>query len=207
MKTSNNAPDSHSLLLGTPSVPWYRLLVTTNLNYHPSPSFGCTQEPMCLDLAAEPMCSIWFSPRKCWSRVLSNRISPLSTSMRITKHKNHINTTLSTKQELWNVLILKVLWISQSFAIQFLCQAIDLHKQILNKQIFDFWIHYIKTVRQWKNKFRLVTSVTRPDNTVIELEEKPVWNNPDVCKGHPHILTSSMADLYRTHFEFNIGPS
>jgi hypothetical protein len=41
------------------------------------------------------------------------------------------------------------------------------------------------------------TSVTLPDNTVNDREENSVLSNPPVCKGQPHMLTSSTADLYK----------
>jgi hypothetical protein len=51
------------------------------------------------------------------------------------------------------------------------------------------------------------TSVTLPDNTVNEREENSVLSNPAVCNGQPHMLTSSIADLYKTHREFKSSPS
>ena len=54
---------------------------------------------------------------------------------------------------------------------------------------------------------RELTSVTLPDKIVNVLEENPVVSNPAVCKGHPQIVTSSIADLYNMHLEFNSRPS
>lgn len=47
------------------------------------------------------------------------------------------------------------------------------------------------------------TSVTLPDKIVNDREENPAVSKPAVCKGHPHMLTSSVVDLYNVHREFN----
>lgn len=52
-----------------------------------------------------------------------------------------------------------------------------------------------------------LTSVTLPDKIVNDREENPVVSNPAVCKGHPHMLTSSIADLYNVQREFKSKPS
>lgn len=60
-----------------------------------------------------------------------------------------------------------------------------LDEQIVTTRIYlvkmEFWVSF--------------TSVTLPDITVNDREEKPVLSNPAVCKGHPHMLISSIADL------------
>ena len=49
--------------------------------------------------------------------------------------------------------------------------------------------------------------MTLPDKTVNVREENPFVSNPAVCKGHPQIVTFSIADLYNVHLEFNSRPS
>jgi hypothetical protein len=52
-----------------------------------------------------------------------------------------------------------------------------------------------------------LTSVTLPDKIVNDREENPVVSNPAVCKGQPHMKTSSIADLYNVQCEFKSKPS
>lgn len=52
-----------------------------------------------------------------------------------------------------------------------------------------------------------LTSVTLPDMTVNDREENPVFSNPAVCSGHPHMLTSSIADLNNVQRELKSTPS
>lgn len=51
------------------------------------------------------------------------------------------------------------------------------------------------------------TSVTLPDKIVSVRIDIPVVIIPAVCRGHPQIVTSSIADLYNLHLEFNNRPS
>ena len=59
----------------------------------------------------------------------------------------------------------------------------------------------------WSVFWFVFTSVTLPDKIVKDREEKPVFSNPAVCKGHPHMLTSSIAVLYNVQREFKSKPS
>lgn len=58
-----------------------------------------------------------------------------------------------------------------------------------------------------KNGVLGFTSVTLPEMTVNDRDEYPALSNPAVCKGHPHMLTSSIADLYNVQWELKIKPS
>lgn len=53
----------------------------------------------------------------------------------------------------------------------------------------------------------LLTSVSLPDKIISLRKENPVVSIPAVCRGHPQIVTSSIADLYIVHFDFNNKPS